>query len=787
MFQRRRLARQRKRHTLEDRWLRNFLHHNVGLRWAIGIVALAALISLSVFNEKTGSMDMTAGQICSRTIIARVNFSYEDENATILARNHQASLAPHVYRLSMDSFQRGLKRIQDTMERVSQIKQSGKVTEIKCKEIADNWNEQVDLPLKPYDIKTLSYLSDWKIAYEILNQTGRKLLEEGVVGDDQLAKIEEKIIAYGLHPEDFSQLRIVKRDQLLSVSQARQQLIKQWLSIPSTSRVSTKVIESFVGCLLTPNLTHETSLSVKFQEQERERTVPVYRAMNKGEMLVEQGERLTKDQLVMLQAHEAESERTFSNESRWRQRIATAIIVMLIMGVGMTVLTLQTKEGEKVGNREYALLMIIILVHIGFCRSMISIADFFNLTGNLAQTFVSLNDPHILSILPFCFGPILAGALVHRRRAYLIAFLCSFLLSIITQFNFNIMVTSLVSAFVGIHFLTPLRRRAKIYEAGLAAGIAAAFVNIVFGYVVDSEWRTMGLQSGILIGTAFFGSLLASALLPVFESIFKVTTDLRWLELADLNHPLLRRMVIEAPGTYHHSLMVANLAERACEAIQADALQARVCSYFHDIGKLKKPEYFCENQVGIENPHNHITPNMSALILISHVKDGVDMAIQHHMVRPIIDTIQQHHGASQVTYFYRLAKQIEEDTKLGSKIMLMNPSDVPRVHEENYRYPGPKPKTKEIAIISLADSIEGASRSLVRPTPQKIETLVNEIIEERVHDGQLDDCPLNFRELKDVADSFTKTILSMMHTRVSYPKDEPNVEQSIPFPSAAAR
>jgi putative nucleotidyltransferase with HDIG domain len=258
----------------------------------------------------------------------------------------------------------------------------------------------------------------------------------------------------------------------------------------------------------------------------------------------------------------------------------------------------------------------------------------------------------------------------------------------------------------------------------------------------------------------------------MFEHAFQITTDISWLEASDLNHPLLRRMTIEAPGTYHHSLVVANLAEAAAEAIGANATLCRVCAYFHDVGKLVKPEYFTENMNFERNPHEDLAPTMSALIIVAHVKEGVDLALKYKLNQRIIDIIQEHHGTSLVYYFYKRALQQHEDARAGGKIMNLREHDIPEVREESFRYSGPKPQTKESAIVSLADAVESASRSLEKPTPAKIEQLVNDIIDQRVADHQLDECDLTLSDIRIIADRFRFTLMTMLHSRIAYPKQE---------------
>ena len=235
-------------------------------------------------------------------------------------------------------------------------------------------------------------------------------------------------------------------------------------------------------------------------------------------------------------------------------------------------------------------------------------------------------------------------------------------------------------------------------------------------------------------------------------------------------------MTIEAPGTYHHSLIVANLAEAAAEAIGANAIKSRVCSYFHDIGKLHKPEYFIENTNNGNNPHDELTPTMSALVIIAHVKEGVDMALKKRLNSQIVDVIEQHHGNSMISFFYHRALEQQNEIRERVENGEANEDDIPEVSENNFRYPGPLPQFKESGIISLADAIESASRTLQKPTPGKITQLVDEIVNSRILDGQLKDCDLTLREITLISESFKSTLRSMFHNRITYPKDETEME-----------
>jgi putative nucleotidyltransferase with HDIG domain len=384
-------------------------------------------------------------------------------------------------------------------------------------------------------------------------------------------------------------------------------------------------------------------------------------------------------------------------------------------------------------------------------------------------------------ITPYAFAPLILSVLLGRNHGLYAAVFVSLWSSVLFgKIDAPLLVTSLISGFTAVSLTLQVRRRSKLVRAGLGIGLAIWLLSLAFGLIgpinlfaaSGNDWRMIGLQSAYAIGNGILTAMVVGGALPILEQVFQVTTDISWLEASDLNHPLLRRMTIEAPGTYHHSLVVANLAESAAEAIGANGTLCRVCSYFHDVGKLVKPEYFTENMNFERNPHDDLAPTMSALIIIAHVKEGVDLALKNKLNHRIIDIIQEHHGTSLVYYFYQRAMQQQEDARAGGKIMNMREEDIPEVREESFRYSGPKPQTKESAIVSLADIVESASRSLSKPTPQKVEQLVNELIEERIADGQLDECDLTLGDLRIIAERFRFTLMTMLHSRIAYPKPE---------------
>src|SRR5213082_4182636 len=382
-------------------------------------------------------------------------------------------------------------------------------------------------------------------------------------------------------------------------------------------------------------------------------------------------------------------------------------------------------------------------------------------------------------ITPYALAPLVLSVLLGRQHGLYAAFFVSLWSSMLFgPIDAPLLITSLISGFTAVSLTLQVRRRSRLIRAGFFVGLAIWMLSLTFGligpinwfYPTANDWSMLGWQTALAIGNGIVTATIAGGALPMLENLFGITTDISWLEASDLNHPLLRRMTIEAPGTYHHSLVVANLAEAAAEAIGANATLCRVCAYFHDVGKLVKPEYFTENMSFERNPHDDLAPTMSALIIIAHVKEGVDLALKYKLNQRIIDIIQEHHGTSLVYYFYKRAQQMHEDARAGGKIMKM--PDIPEGREESFRDSGPKPQTKESAIVSLADAVESASRSLEKPTPAKIAPLVNDIIDQRISDRQLHECDLTLRDLRIIAERFRFTLMTMLHSRIAYPRQE---------------
>ena len=350
------------------------------------------------------------------------------------------------------------------------------------------------------------------------------------------------------------------------------------------------------------------------------------------------------------------------------------------------------------------------------------------------------------------------------------ALLISIFTGVIYGNRLDLLVLTFLASMVAINSCREARRRGNVVKAAAAGGLTIAAFAALIGIAEETPVDTLGFQMGAGLITGIVTGVAVVGFLPVLESLFKRTTDITLLELTDFNHPLLRRMQMEAPGTYHHSLVVAQLAENACNAIGAHPLLARVCAIFHDIGKTNNPSYFTENQRDRGNPHDDKDPVTSARLIKAHVSEGVELAQKHRLPRAVIDVIRQHHGTTLVRYFYNRAVALSRAPFPGG--------DIARVPEEPFRYDGPRPQTKESAVISLADVVEAATRSLRSATAEQLTPLIDRLVIDRIAEGQLDEAPLTFEDIAKIKNSFTFTLLNMLHSRTSYAASENPVDEA---------
>lgn len=372
-------------------------------------------------------------------------------------------------------------------------------------------------------------------------------------------------------------------------------------------------------------------------------------------------------------------------------------------------------------------------------------------------------------LVPLAFAPMLMTLLLGHRVSLAVNVLNIVFLSASVNFKVDITIMAILNTVVGALMIQKLQARNDIFISCIYLGIINLVATFSLGFLLSNNVKDVLIAGGFsLVGSSLSG-ILTVGLLPLFESTFDIVTTIKLLELSNPNSPLLKKLLMEAPGTYHHSVLVANLAEVGAEAVGGNPVLARVSSYYHDIGKIKRPYFFKENQIGSDNPHDKITPNLSALIITSHVKDGLELAKEYRMPQVIQDVIAEHHANSLVKYFYVTAKNSSEKPE--------------EVMEEDFRYPGPIPSTKESGIVMLADSVEASVRSISEPTKEKIEAMVDNMFKSRLNENMLDNCDLTLKDLTSIKKAFIKTLLGIYHQRIEYPVDKwelngKNIEQA---------
>ncbi len=443
--------------------------------------------------------------------------------------------------------------------------------------------------------------------------------------------------------------------------------------------------------------------------------------------------------------------------------------ILLAAGLIASALLLKILKRESLLSNDKILLMLLIFCICIFLMRGVFYIEESNMLRNMSAEFM----------LPLALAPLLATILLGPPGGLAVGLWTSFSTAVMDEQNFRILITGLLVTMMTVALSRRIRKRSDILRIGLVTGFTQMACVAGFSLMRRDAFDPTVVHLATSLANGMLCAILALSLLPAFEMVFDITTDVSLIELSDLGHPLLQRLAIEAPGTYHHSLVVATLSQTACEAIGANALLARVSAYFHDIGKLTKPDFFSENIQTRRDPHEHLTPTMSALLIVAHVKEGIGMAIRQRLPRLVVDAMEQHHGTGLVSYFHHKAVQLKEREKQGLKDA---DNHTAVVSEENFRYPGPRPVTREISVISLADAVEAASRTLTKPTPGHIEELVNDIIRRKLLDHQLDDSELTLSELKTVRRSFVITLISMFHSRVPYPVagESPNTQPPKP-------
>ncbi len=505
------------------------------------------------------------------------------------------------------------------------------------------------------------------------------------------------------------------------------------------------LVVDFVQELIQPNITLNRSETQERQNKIGAEIKPVLYKIKAGEMLLREGARVTELDLVKLEALHSQAKK----EQILLSSLGAALLLISLL-ITTYILHLNV-QGPMVNYHNKNLLLIASLSLIFFFLAEVSASFSELLTHNSP---VSIPGTSISFGIPLASGAMIICLFLGLAVAVPMALVMAIGFAFIFQNSFEIFIYFLISGTMAAYWLRSCRERKVFIIAGTKLGllniVLATAIHFYMGELSTSkliwDWA-FAFMGGVVAG------IVTAGIVPLVEIAFDYTTDITLLELAHLDRPIMRRLMIEAPGTYHHSVIVGSLVEAAAAQIGANPLLAQVCGYYHDIGKIRKPLYFIENQTEGRNKHDKLAPSMSSLILIAHIKDGVETARENKLGQVIINTIRQHHGTSIIKFFYEKAKQ-----KRGEDA----------VNIDDFRYPGPKPQTKEAGLVMLADVVEAASRTLDNPTPSRIQGLVQKLINQIFSDDQLDSCELTLKDLHNIASSFNKILYGIHHHRIEY-------------------
>ncbi len=740
-----------------QRWYWKLLDNlRSGLTWSdalVGLCAVAVFSGILIGFRYEFIPDYKLGQIADTDVRALQDIAYEDIGATALRRAEAEAGVASVYRLDADHIADQEKTIAAAFARARDIVNQQIAAAKSTPALAEERDLQKKLSSqigRVFPDSLVAVLLRQKFGAAIESRMLKILdsvLRDGVIGDrakflkDQRAGI---VIRDGAFPFEHPLTDAYAARDLGSAREYLRQFRSDFSDLAPRER---DLIIQFLESSLLPTLVYDRSETENRRAQAALRVQPVELQIRQGQTIIRSGEQVSPNVLLQLEA--------LKKLQRPRSLIWQFAGYFLLCGIFVDSLwryLIFNQSGHRKARNRMTLALVIIGCELLTLRIATALADI------LGERFQRFHDPSILYYgIPLAFGALLATLLIDVN----IGIATSVVLSILTGLyygNIDLAAYLIIGSLAGIYGIRQYRDRAAILKAGLTIGVVNILCLCGLAILRQSSLTVASVLDRIVLAlvSGMLAAALASMLLPALESIFKIVTDIRLLELSNLNAPVLRRLSVEAPGTYHHSLMVATLAEVAAESIGANSLLARVAAYYHDVGKLLKPEYFVENQAYGGNKHEDLSPNTSCEIISSHVKDGLQLAKEIGLPQRISDVIPQHHGTRMMTYFFQKAREAAN-------------GNAQETVESEFRYPGPKPQSREAAIVMMADSVEAASRTLSQPTAAQIQGMIDRLVDDIVGDNQLDECDITLRDVRLVKESFVKIVTGIFHHRIDYP------------------
>lgn len=725
-------------------WRKEYLDFSTNsykIIWAtIFFILLALILSLDLIPNQ---VDLRAGQVSQSDITAPRTITFIDEARTSELRQRAADTAPRVYEEDSTVEDNVLKKVNNLFEAVTSEREffyNNRISLTEEDEDEQDENNQAgseesaeeESSLTAADIQNFSQEEINEIADLIRREIDYELSGESLgvlitLNQEELSDIEDRTLNL---LENKLGSRILPSD-LVSVREDLRQSAMEMDISRSRRLAAAEIAETVIAANMFLNQEATTS---RRQEAISE-VEAVEKTVRQGEIIVRKGDVVTEADIEVLER--LGLQKGGINYYNITGRVLISFILVLLLGFYFY----KYQKDVWEDNSKLLLIELLILTVVFFAKIM-----------------TLFQNPFVNFMVPTAMASILLTVLISSDTALITTLFISLLIAPVYDMNFNIVLTSFLAGLIGIFSVTKVKERGDIIRAGLNVSFILVFLIGGLSLLQQNQnWTYLlwsiggGIVNGLLVG------VLANGLLPYLEDLFDMTSSVKLLELSNPSQPILKRMLVEAPGTYHHSVIVGNLAETAAEDVGADSLLARAAAYYHDIGKLKRPYFFSDNQFGGENPHDKTSPNLSALIIKSHVKDGVEMAEENGLPSKIIDIIKQHHGTNLISYFYQQALQ---DNKHDD------------IEKKDFRYDGPKPQSKEAAIIMLADITEAAIRSknFNKNNHDRIEGFVRGLVKDKLIENQLDQSNLTLSDLDTIVKSFVKVLTGIYHQRVEYPE-----------------
>ncbi len=690
------------------------------------------------------------GEIARSDIIAPADLTVEDEETTENRRKEAADVILPVYTQDANVFS-------DTEENIREFFNSGRewlkesVTVTRRDQLQKDIQERYDFEISSKDLRLLIKNKFSAVAEESLISLLGKIYARGII-------LSKNLFIYGEQERGFNFLtgpdteKTLKIEEIIDTKEGKEILAEE-IGQLGLHRNETFLLTDLANFFLSANITYNKTETEARKEQARQSIETVFYTIKKGKVIIRKGDEVNKEALDYINI----INQNLQAKPGWLTNFSGTFLLYALLFLALWYYINSITKFRR-ALKIFIMMGTTLIISVLLYKLSIFLASIFSANTNIF--LFTYTESYWYAFL-FQFGVLLFAFLVGNQLALIYTVLNSLLVGYLFKENFYLMIFCLIGGLAAIYGIKYYgkQKRTSAFRAGIFLVAPANIIVILIIHLIReimgpidllASELFMGILGGILSGS------LAFLLLPVFENVFDFLTQTKLLELMNTDLPIFKQMATEAPGSYQHSLIVASLAERAAEKIKLDSMLVKAGALYHDIGKIKRPEYFIENR--IENPdmHRDLKPSMSTLVIINHVKEGVELAKKLKLPEKIIEIIAQHHGRSLMRFFFQKAKEKYDP-------------EMQKIGEESYRYAGPIPKSKEAALIMLSDSVEAAARSLKTPSLPSLRKLITEIFNNYIQDGQLDDCYFSFKELQAVASIFLSTLYSIYHPRVKYP------------------